>query len=88
MLSCRQLNGPVLVRVTSDSDTCATISVQSDMCPIHDLMYDIEYDGIFQSMTRLAAITVTPGFSSSGQVSVLLFYNSSLASLNNRYLLN
>ncbi|XP_063679472.1 SID1 transmembrane family member 1-like isoform X2 [Bolinopsis microptera] len=58
-----QLNGPVLVRVTSDSDTCATISVQADVCPIHDLMYDIEYDGMFQSMTRVAAITVTPGFS-------------------------
>ena len=51
------------MRVTSDSDTCATISVQADVCPIHDLMYDIEYDGMFQSMTRVAAITVTPGFS-------------------------
>ena len=51
------------MRVTSDSDTCATISIQADACPIHDLMYDIEYDGIFQSMTKIAAITVTPGFS-------------------------
>eukprot|EP00116_Pleurobrachia_bachei_P004078 sb/3464340/ len=58
-----QLNGPVLVRVHSDSDTCATISVQKNMCPIHDLMYDIEYDGMYQSMTAMAAITVTPDFS-------------------------
>ena len=51
------------MRVESDSDTCATISIQKNICPIHDLKYDIEYDGMYQSMTRLAAITVTPGFS-------------------------
>ena len=49
--------------MVSDSDTCATISIQKNICPIHDLKYDIEYDGMFQSMTKLAAITVTSGFS-------------------------
>lgn len=57
------LKGPVLVKVISDSDTCATISIQKDMCPIHDLMYDLEYEGMYQSMTRAAAITVTPDYS-------------------------
>lgn len=55
-------NAPVLIKVTSENRLCATVSIQQDYCPIHDLMYDIEYEGMYQSMSTIAAITVTPKF--------------------------
>ncbi|XP_066555248.1 SID1 transmembrane family member 1 isoform X2 [Amia ocellicauda] len=37
---------------------CAVVSVQDIVCPVYDLDYNVEFIGVYQSMTVKAAITV------------------------------
>ncbi|XP_023227870.1 SID1 transmembrane family member 1-like isoform X3 [Centruroides sculpturatus] len=48
----------VLVHVTSDDDQCMVVSVQDIKCPIFDLDRNIEFRGLYQTMSRQAGITV------------------------------
>ncbi|KAL5020152.1 hypothetical protein ScPMuIL_003044 [Solemya velum] len=48
----------VIVRATATSTTCMILSVQSTKCPIFDLDKDVEHSGVYQTMSKQAAITV------------------------------
>ncbi|GFR76463.1 SID1 transmembrane family member 2-like [Elysia marginata] len=46
----------VLLRVTSLSNTCMTVSVQKIKCPVFDLEMNVEYDGKYQTMSTQATM--------------------------------
>ncbi|XP_078242863.1 SID1 transmembrane family member 1 isoform X3 [Pogona vitticeps] len=49
----------VIVRVTSETVyPCSVVSIQDTVCPVYDLDHNVEFNGIYQSMTKQAAITV------------------------------
>ncbi|XP_038201158.1 LOW QUALITY PROTEIN: SID1 transmembrane family member 1 [Arvicola amphibius] len=49
----------VIIKVASEKAyPCSVVSVQNIMCPVYDLDYDVEFNGIYQSMTKKAAITL------------------------------
>nr|XP_020645198.1 SID1 transmembrane family member 1 [Pogona vitticeps] len=49
----------VIVRVTSETIyPCSVVSIQDTVCPVYDLDHNVEFNGIYQSMTKQAAITV------------------------------
>ncbi|XP_071957850.1 SID1 transmembrane family member 1-like isoform X2 [Antedon mediterranea] len=48
----------VIVRATSESKLCAVVSLQSINCPIYDQFRNVEFTGVYQTMTTQAAITV------------------------------
>uniref|UniRef100_A0A8D0DM37 SID1 transmembrane family member 1 n=1 Tax=Salvator merianae TaxID=96440 RepID=A0A8D0DM37_SALMN len=49
----------VIVRVTSRTVyPCSVVSIQDIVCPVYDLDHNVEFNGIYQSMTKQAAITV------------------------------
>ncbi|CAI5797055.1 SID1 transmembrane family member 1 isoform X2 [Podarcis lilfordi] len=49
----------VIVRVTSETVyPCSVVSIQDIVCPVYDLDHNVEFNGIYQSMTKQAAITV------------------------------
>ncbi|KAM4794743.1 SID1 transmembrane family member 1 isoform 1-T1 [Rhinophrynus dorsalis] len=49
----------VIIKVTSpEAYPCAVVSVQDIMCPVYDLDINVEFNGVYQSMTKKSAITV------------------------------
>ncbi|XP_033029535.1 SID1 transmembrane family member 1 [Lacerta agilis] len=49
----------VIVRVTSKTVyPCSVVSIQDIVCPVYDLDHNVEFNGVYQSMTKQAAITV------------------------------
>ncbi|XP_053311271.1 SID1 transmembrane family member 1 [Spea bombifrons] len=49
----------VIIKVKSaDTYPCAVVSVQDIMCPVYDLDHNVEFNGVYQSMTKKAAITI------------------------------
>ena len=47
-----------IVEFTSNDRICTTVSVQRMMCPIFDLRHTVDFSGQYQTMTRLASISV------------------------------
>ncbi|XP_049641807.1 SID1 transmembrane family member 1 [Suncus etruscus] len=49
----------VIVKVISEvAYPCSVVSVQNIMCPVYDLDHNVEFNGVYQSMTKKAAITL------------------------------
>ncbi|XP_006884342.1 PREDICTED: SID1 transmembrane family member 1 isoform X2 [Elephantulus edwardii] len=49
----------VIIKVVSEmAYPCSVVSVQNIMCPVYDLDHNVEFDGVYQSMTKKAAITL------------------------------
>ncbi|XP_025730249.1 SID1 transmembrane family member 1 isoform X8 [Callorhinus ursinus] len=49
----------VIIKVRSEmAYPCSVVSVQNIMCPVHDLDHNVEFNGVYQSMTKKAAITL------------------------------
>ncbi|XP_077637372.1 SID1 transmembrane family member 1 isoform X3 [Lonchura striata] len=49
----------VIINVVSDATyPCSVVSVQDIVCPVYDLDHNVEFNGVYQSMTKQAAITV------------------------------
>uniref|UniRef100_A0A8B9QBK1 SID1 transmembrane family member 1 n=1 Tax=Apteryx owenii TaxID=8824 RepID=A0A8B9QBK1_APTOW len=49
----------VIIKVISDAVyPCSVVSVQDIVCPVYDLDHNVEFNGVYQSMTKQAAITV------------------------------
>ncbi|NXH11494.1 SIDT1 protein, partial [Bucco capensis] len=49
----------VIIQVVSEAVyPCSVVSVQDIMCPVYDLDHNVEFNGVYQSMTKQAAITV------------------------------
>jgi hypothetical protein len=52
-----------IVKFTSKDQICTTVSVQRMMCPVFDLKHTVDFAGQYQTMTKLAAISVdNPNF--------------------------
>lgn len=51
--------GSVLIKITSDTDTCMTMSIQNSTCPVFDLEMTIPYStGYWQTVSQLGGITI------------------------------
>uniref|UniRef100_A0A4X2L4B2 SID1 transmembrane family member 1 n=1 Tax=Vombatus ursinus TaxID=29139 RepID=A0A4X2L4B2_VOMUR len=49
----------VVIKVVSEMVyPCSVVSVQDIVCPVYDLDHNVEFNGVYQSMTKKAAITV------------------------------
>ncbi|XP_060092833.1 SID1 transmembrane family member 1 [Heteronotia binoei] len=49
----------VIVKVVSKKVyPCSVVSIQDIVCPVYDLDHNVEFNGVYQSMTKQAAITV------------------------------
>ncbi|XP_061494175.1 SID1 transmembrane family member 1 isoform X1 [Rhineura floridana] len=49
----------VIVRVISAKVyPCSVVSIQDIVCPVYDLDHNVEFNGVYQTMTKQAAITV------------------------------
>ncbi|KAL4678189.1 hypothetical protein H8959_020863 [Pygathrix nigripes] len=49
----------VVIKVVSEmAYPCSVVSVQNIMCPVYDLDHNVEFNGVYQSMTKKAAITL------------------------------
>ncbi|XP_044107336.1 SID1 transmembrane family member 1 isoform X1 [Neovison vison] len=49
----------VIIKVQSEmAYPCSVVSVQNIMCPVYDLDHNVEFNGVYQSMTKKAAITL------------------------------
>ncbi|XP_044856970.1 SID1 transmembrane family member 1 isoform X2 [Mauremys mutica] len=49
----------VIIKVVSETVyPCSVVSVQDIVCPVYDLDHNVEFNGVYQSMTKQAAITV------------------------------
>ncbi|XP_034644059.1 SID1 transmembrane family member 1 isoform X1 [Trachemys scripta elegans] len=49
----------VIIKVVSETVyPCSVVSVQEIVCPVYDLDHNVEFNGVYQSMTKQAAITV------------------------------
>nr|XP_045004020.1 SID1 transmembrane family member 1 isoform X1 [Jaculus jaculus] len=49
----------VIIKVVSEKAyPCSVVSVQNIMCPVYDLDHNVEFNGVYQSMTKKAAITL------------------------------
>ncbi|XP_032262444.1 SID1 transmembrane family member 1 isoform X1 [Phoca vitulina] len=49
----------VIIKVRSEmAYPCSVVSVQNITCPVHDLDHNVEFNGVYQSMTKKAAITL------------------------------
>lgn len=48
----------VKIRATSQTADCMTISVQPCQCPVYDLEHNVKYQGLWQTMSTRAAMTV------------------------------
>ncbi|XP_048338743.1 SID1 transmembrane family member 1 isoform X2 [Sphaerodactylus townsendi] len=49
----------VIVKVVSNAAyPCSVVSIQDIVCPVYDLDHNVEFNGVYQSMTKQAAITV------------------------------
>uniref|UniRef100_A0A8C3XLJ5 SID1 transmembrane family member 1 n=1 Tax=Chelydra serpentina TaxID=8475 RepID=A0A8C3XLJ5_CHESE len=55
----------VIIKVVSETVyPCSVVSVQDIVCPVYDLDHNVEFNGVYQSMTKQAAITVQKDFPS------------------------
>ena len=54
----------VIVKIESEDRKCMVLSVQDVQCPVFDLDKDVEFSGVYQTVTKQGAITV--------EVSILL----------------
>uniref|UniRef100_A0A8C0PLB4 SID1 transmembrane family member 1 n=1 Tax=Canis lupus familiaris TaxID=9615 RepID=A0A8C0PLB4_CANLF len=53
----------VIIKVGSEmAYPCSVVSVQNIMCPVYDLDHNVEFNGVYQSMTKKAAITLQKDF--------------------------
>uniref|UniRef100_A0A8C0IZH6 SID1 transmembrane family member 1 n=1 Tax=Chelonoidis abingdonii TaxID=106734 RepID=A0A8C0IZH6_CHEAB len=53
----------VIIKVVSETVyPCSVVSVQDIVCPVYDLDHNVEFNGVYQSMTKQAAITVQKDF--------------------------
>ncbi|KAM9583279.1 SID1 transmembrane family member 1 [Trichechus inunguis] len=49
----------VIIKVVSEmAYPCSIVSIQNIMCPVYDLDHNVEFNGVYQSMTKKAAITL------------------------------
>lgn len=49
----------VIIKVQSAEEyPCTVVSVQDITCPVYDLDHNVEFNGVYQSMTKKAAITI------------------------------
>ncbi|XP_018427572.1 PREDICTED: SID1 transmembrane family member 1 isoform X2 [Nanorana parkeri] len=49
----------VMIKVRSaETFPCTVVSVQDIACPVYDLDHNVEFNGVYQSMTKKAAITI------------------------------
>ncbi|KAG8538010.1 hypothetical protein GDO81_023440, partial [Engystomops pustulosus] len=49
----------VVIKVKSaETFPCTVVSVQDIACPVYDLDHNVEFNGVYQSMTKKAAITI------------------------------
>ncbi|XP_019383036.1 PREDICTED: SID1 transmembrane family member 1 isoform X4 [Gavialis gangeticus] len=49
----------VVIKVVSETIyPCSVVSVQDIVCPVYDLDHNVEFNGVYQSMTKQAAITI------------------------------
>ncbi|XP_065262505.1 SID1 transmembrane family member 1 [Emys orbicularis] len=49
----------VIIKVVSETVyPCSVVSIQDIVCPVYDLDHNVEFNGVYQSMTKQAAITV------------------------------
>ncbi|XP_073166214.1 SID1 transmembrane family member 1 isoform X5 [Lepidochelys kempii] len=49
----------IIIKVVSETVyPCSVVSVQDIVCPVYDLDHNVEFNGVYQSMTKQAAITV------------------------------
>ncbi|KYO22459.1 SID1 transmembrane family member 1 isoform X2 [Alligator mississippiensis] len=49
----------VIIKVVSETIyPCSVVSVQDIVCPVYDLDHNVEFNGVYQSMTKQAAITI------------------------------
>ncbi|XP_067402078.1 SID1 transmembrane family member 1 isoform X2 [Emydura macquarii macquarii] len=49
----------VIIKVVSETVyPCSVVSVQDIVCPVYDLDHNVEFNGVYQSMTKQAAITI------------------------------
>ncbi|XP_078512031.1 SID1 transmembrane family member 1 [Lissotriton helveticus] len=62
----------VIIKVVSQNAyPCSVVSVQDIMCPVYDLDHSVEFNGVYQSMTKKAAITIRRSDFPSGQFYVV-----------------
>ncbi|KAM4700146.1 SID1 transmembrane family member 1 isoform 2-T2 [Discoglossus pictus] len=62
----------VIIKVQSkEAFPCSVVSVQDVACPVYDLDHNVEFNGIYQSMTKKAAITIRRKDFPSGQFYVV-----------------
>ncbi|XP_053561794.1 SID1 transmembrane family member 1 isoform X2 [Bombina bombina] len=62
----------VIIKVQSpEAFPCSVVSVQDVACPVYDMDYNVEFNGIYQTMTKKAAITVRRKDFPSGQFYVV-----------------
>uniref|UniRef100_A0A8C4LZ47 SID1 transmembrane family member 1 n=1 Tax=Equus asinus asinus TaxID=83772 RepID=A0A8C4LZ47_EQUAS len=62
----------VIIKVESEmAYPCSVVSVQNVMCPVYDLDDNVEFNGVYQSMTKKAAITLQVRHYFSGHHSLL-----------------
>lgn len=49
----------ILLHVQSKDDICSIVSIQNISCPVFDLERNIQYEGLFQTVTRQGGMTIT-----------------------------
>uniref|UniRef100_A0A8D0GJ83 SID1 transmembrane family member 1 n=1 Tax=Sphenodon punctatus TaxID=8508 RepID=A0A8D0GJ83_SPHPU len=53
----------VIIKVVSETVyPCSVVSVQDIVCPVYDLDHNVEFNGVYQYMTKQAAITIQKDF--------------------------
>ena len=55
-LDLKENEDQVLLQVTSENDTCMTLSVQDSNCPVYDQNSNVKFVGIFQTVNRTGAM--------------------------------
>uniref|UniRef100_A0A8C4X5B5 SID1 transmembrane family member 1 n=1 Tax=Erpetoichthys calabaricus TaxID=27687 RepID=A0A8C4X5B5_ERPCA len=53
-----RVNSVVIQVEAEQAHPCTVVSVQDIVCPVYDLDHNVEFIGVYQSMTKQAAITV------------------------------
>ncbi|KAG7214138.1 hypothetical protein KM043_001492 [Ampulex compressa] len=51
-------NSSITIRIDSDNDICMTASIQNISCPVFDLEHNVEYSGVWQTISKRGAIAV------------------------------
>ncbi|XP_066599229.1 SID1 transmembrane family member 1-like [Prorops nasuta] len=62
----------VVIEVSSDNDTCMTVSIQEASCPVFDLERNVQFVGYWETVSKLGGITVAREAFSSGFFIVLV----------------